>query len=83
MTDPLLEIVGVARDSKYVLVFEAPRPYIYLRAVGGSRLDWLASAVTGADGRFRARGAVPRTTPGGTHRIIVRVRGDDRRAPSR
>jgi predicted permease len=31
--DPLLEIVGVARDSKYVLVFEAPRPYIYLPLV--------------------------------------------------
>jgi putative ABC transport system permease protein len=28
--DPLLEVVGVARDSKYVLVFEAPRPFIYL-----------------------------------------------------
>jgi predicted permease len=32
-TDPLLEIVGVARNSKYVLVFEAPRPYIYLPIV--------------------------------------------------
>jgi predicted permease len=32
-TDPLLEIVGVARDSKYVLVFEPPRPYIYLPLV--------------------------------------------------
>ena len=31
--EPLLEIVGVARDSKYVLVFEAPRPYIYLPLV--------------------------------------------------
>jgi predicted permease len=29
-TDPLLEIVGVVRDSKYVLVFEAPRPFIYV-----------------------------------------------------
>jgi predicted permease len=28
--EPLLEVVGVARDSKYVLVFEAPRPFIYL-----------------------------------------------------
>jgi predicted permease len=33
LTDPLLEVVGVARDSKYVLVFEAPRPYIYLPLV--------------------------------------------------
>ena len=29
-TDPMVEVVGVARDSKYVLVFEAPRPYLYL-----------------------------------------------------
>ena len=28
--EPLLEVVGVARDSKYVLVFESPRPFIYL-----------------------------------------------------
>jgi predicted permease len=28
--EPVLEIVGVARDSKYVLVFESPRPFIYL-----------------------------------------------------
>jgi putative ABC transport system permease protein len=33
VNEPLLEIVGVARDSKYVLVFEAPRPYIYLPLV--------------------------------------------------
>jgi putative ABC transport system permease protein len=32
-SEPLLEVVGVARDSKYVLVFEAPRPYIYLPLV--------------------------------------------------
>ncbi len=31
--EPLLEIVGIARDSKYVLVFEPPRPYIYLPLV--------------------------------------------------
>jgi predicted permease len=29
-TDPVVEVVGVARDSKYVLVFESPRPYLYL-----------------------------------------------------
>ena len=29
-TDPLLEVVGVARDSKYVLIFEQPRPFLYL-----------------------------------------------------
>jgi len=33
LTEPLLEIVGVARDSKTVLVFESPRPYIYLPLV--------------------------------------------------
>jgi predicted permease len=33
VTEPLLEVVGVARDSKYVIVFEAPRPYIYLPVV--------------------------------------------------
>ena len=32
-TDPLLEIVGVARNSKYVVIFENPRPYIYLPLV--------------------------------------------------
>jgi putative ABC transport system permease protein len=29
-TEPLLEVVGVARNSKYVLVFEPPRPFVYL-----------------------------------------------------
>ena len=29
-SDPMVEVVGVARDSKYVLVFEGPRPYLYL-----------------------------------------------------
>jgi predicted permease len=33
LTDPMIEVVGVARDSKYVLVFEAPRPYLYLPLV--------------------------------------------------
>jgi len=28
--DPWLEVVGVAADSKYVLVFEQPRPFIYV-----------------------------------------------------
>ncbi len=27
---PFLEVVGVARDSKYVLIFEQPRPYFYI-----------------------------------------------------
>ena len=29
-SDPLLEIVGVVRTSKYVLVFEKPRPFVFL-----------------------------------------------------
>jgi predicted permease len=29
-TNRPLEVVGVARDSKYVMVFESPRPYLYL-----------------------------------------------------
>jgi putative ABC transport system permease protein len=28
--EPMLEVVGVAKDSKYVLIFESPRPYLYL-----------------------------------------------------
>jgi putative ABC transport system permease protein len=32
-TEPLLEVVGVARDSKYVIVFESRRPYVYLPMV--------------------------------------------------
>ena len=32
-SEPLLEVVGVARDSKYVVVFESPRPYVYLPVV--------------------------------------------------
>ncbi len=31
--EPLLEVVGVARDSKYVVVFESQRPYVYLPVV--------------------------------------------------
>jgi predicted permease len=29
-TESLLEVVGVARDSKYVVIFESQRPYVYL-----------------------------------------------------
>jgi predicted permease len=32
-TDPMLEVVGVAKDAKYVVVFESPRTYVYLPAV--------------------------------------------------
>ena len=30
LTEPLLEVVGVARNSKYVVVFENTRPFVYL-----------------------------------------------------
>ena len=33
VTEPVLEVVGVARDSKYVVVFESQRPYVYLPVV--------------------------------------------------
>jgi predicted permease len=46
-TDPILEIVGIARDSKYVLVFEAPRPYIYLPVVRDMALRTLHVRATG------------------------------------
>ena len=32
-SEPLLQVVGVARDSKYVVVFESQRPYVYLPVV--------------------------------------------------
>jgi putative ABC transport system permease protein len=41
LTDPMIEVVGVARDSKYVLVFEAPRPYLYLPIVRDGSLRTL------------------------------------------
>jgi predicted permease len=28
--DPMLEVVGLVKDSKYVVVFEGPRPFFYL-----------------------------------------------------
>ena len=30
LDEPLLEVIGIARDSKYVAVFESRRPYVYL-----------------------------------------------------
>ena len=41
VTDPMIEVVGVAKDSKYVLVFEAPRPYLYLPLVRDGSLRTL------------------------------------------
>jgi transglutaminase-like putative cysteine protease len=56
---------------------------VYLRALGQGRSLWIASAVTDREGRFQARAVVPREASGGDHQVVVRCRGDDRRAPSR
>jgi hypothetical protein len=45
--DPLLEVVGVARDSKYVVVFESPRPYVYLPVVRDMTLRTLVVRAAG------------------------------------
>jgi hypothetical protein len=55
---------------------------VYLRAMHGNRSVWIATAVTDAKGHFRARGVVSREAQSGDHQVIVRTRGDDRRAPS-
>jgi macrolide transport system ATP-binding/permease protein len=46
-TDPMLEVVGVARDSKYVVVFESKRPYLYLPVVRDLSLRTLVVRATG------------------------------------
>jgi putative ABC transport system permease protein len=46
-SEPMLEVVGVARDSKYVLVFEAPRPYVYLPIVRDMSLRTLIVRAAG------------------------------------
>ena len=48
LTDPLLEIVGVARDSKYVLIFEEPRP-VHLSAAGTRHVAAHAARPGGGD----------------------------------
>jgi putative ABC transport system permease protein len=47
LTDPMIEVVGVARDSKYVLVFEAPRPYLYIPLVRDESLRTLHVRASG------------------------------------
>jgi transglutaminase-like putative cysteine protease len=56
---------------------------VYLRAMRGNRSVWIATAVTDAQGHFRARGVVSHESQSGDHQVIVRTRGDQRRAPSR
>ena len=46
-TEPLLEVVGVARNSKYVLVFEKTRPFLYLPLERTSKLRTLHVRVKG------------------------------------
>jgi hypothetical protein len=47
LTDPPLEVVGVARDSKYVVVFESRRPYVYLPVVRDMTLRTVIVRATG------------------------------------
>ena len=54
LTEPLLEVVGVARDSKYVVVFESPRPYVYLPIVRDMSLRTLHRARVRRSRRARA-----------------------------
>jgi predicted permease len=47
LTDPMVEIVGVARDAKYVLIFEQPRTYLYLPMERDGSLRTLHVRATG------------------------------------
>jgi predicted permease len=53
--EPMLEVVGVARDSKYVLVFEPQRPYIYLPLVRDMSLRTLHVRAVGQPGPLAPR----------------------------
>jgi predicted permease len=55
VTEPLLEVVGVARDSKYVVVFEAPRPYVYLPVVRDMSLRTLIVRAAGSPAALAPR----------------------------
>jgi len=46
-TEQLLEVVGVARDSKYVIVFESRRPYVYLPMVRDQSMRTVIVRATG------------------------------------
>lgn len=47
MTDQVLEVVGVARDSKYVIIFEPPRPYLYVPMIRDQSLRTLHVRASG------------------------------------
>jgi predicted permease len=53
--EPLLEIVGVARDSKYVVVFESARPYVYLPVVRDMSIRTLIVRAAGPPGALAPR----------------------------
>jgi predicted permease len=55
VTEPLVEVVGVARDSKYVVVFESPRPYVYLPVVRDMSLRTLIVRASGPPGALAPR----------------------------
>jgi predicted permease len=55
LNEPLLEVVGVARDSKYVVVFEAPRPYVYLPVVRDMSIRTVIVRAAGDPGALAGR----------------------------
>jgi putative ABC transport system permease protein len=55
VTEPLLEVVGVARDSKYVVVFESPRIYVYLPVVRDMSIRTLMVRAAGAPAALAPR----------------------------
>ena len=55
VTEPLLEVVGVARNSKYVVVFESQRPYVYLPVVRDMSIRTLIVRSSGAPAALAPR----------------------------
>ena len=55
ITEPWLEVVGVARDSKYVVVFESQRPYVYLPVVRDMSIRTLIVRSAGTPGALAPR----------------------------
>ena len=47
LTDPMIEIVGVARDSTYVVVYESRRPYVYFPVVRDMNIRTLVIRTAG------------------------------------
>ena len=55
VTEPLLEVIGVARDSRYVVVFESRRPYVYLPVVRDMSLRTVIVRASSAPAALGAR----------------------------